>query len=73
MVIMILIIRTSDFIARSDIAHVTCSTDTDSRMTCSKKQRLVINCVQLQGFPITLDTIDEWGKYYHKRKYCYLQ
>ena len=32
-------IRTSDFIACSDIAHVTCTTDMDSRMTCSTKYR----------------------------------
>ena len=31
------IVRTSDFIARSDAVHVTCSTDTDSHVTCSKK------------------------------------
>ena len=42
------IMRTFDFIARSDATHVTCSTDTDFRVTCSKK---MINCMQLQSFP----------------------
>ena len=50
------IIRTFDFIAGSDAVHVTCSTDTDSRVTCSKKIRLFINCMQLQGFPIDSHT-----------------
>ena len=31
------IIRTFDFIARSDAAHVTAVPDTDSHVTCSKK------------------------------------
>ena len=31
-------------------SHMTCSIDTDSRVTCSKK---LTNCVQLQGSPMT--------------------
>ena len=39
------IIWTFDFIARSDVAHVTCSTDTVSHVTCSKKY----DCYQLHA------------------------
>ena len=31
------VIQTFDFIARSDAVYVTCSTDTDSHVTCSNK------------------------------------
>ena len=51
------IVRTFDFIAHSDAAHVACSTDTDSCVTCSKKIWLFANCVQLQGFPIDSHTL----------------
>ena len=37
-------------------SHMTCSTDTYSRVTCSKKIQLFINWMQLQGFPIDSHT-----------------
>ena len=33
-------------------SHVTRSSDVDSCVSCSKKIRPFINCMQLQGFPI---------------------
>ena len=43
-------------VLRQILMWSTCSTETDSCMTCSKKIRLFIICMQLQGFPIDSHT-----------------
>ena len=43
--------RTFNFIARSDAAHVTCSTDMNSWVTCSQKYSFLLNRILLHWLP----------------------